>query len=231
MPQLSVVIPVFNEEKTLAQLISQINNLPLKNIEVIVVDDGSTDSSRKIAAQLLAKKKISRLYLRKKNLGKGAALKTGFKLATGDMVVIQDADLEYDPNDYERLIKPILEGRADVVYGSRFLGSRPHRVLYFWHYIANQMLTLWSNIFTNLNLSDMETGFKVFKREVLKDIDITERSFGIEPELTVKISQKKVRIYEVGISYHGRTYDEGKKIGLKDFFRALYVVVKWSLIG
>ncbi|MCL4208681.1 glycosyltransferase family 2 protein [Patescibacteria group bacterium] len=231
MPQLSVVIPVFNEEKTLAQLISQINNLPLKNIEVIVVDDGSTDSSRKIAAQLLAKNKISRLYLRKKNLGKGAALKVGFKLATGDMVVIQDADLEYDPVDYERMIKPIAEGRADVVYGSRFLGSRPHRVLYFWHYIANQLLTLWCNIFTNLNLSDMETGFKVFKREVLKDIDITERSFGIEPELTVKIAKKNVRIYEVGISYHGRTYDEGKKIGLKDFFRALYVVAKWSLIG
>lgn len=231
MPQLSVVIPVFNEEKTLAQLISQINNLPLKNIEVIVVDDGSTDSSRKIAAKLLLEKKISRLYLRKKNLGKGAALKIGFKLATGDMVVIQDADLEYDPADYERLIKPILEGRADVVYGSRFLGSRPHRVLYFWHYIANQLLTLWCNVFTNLNLSDMETGFKVFKREVLSDVDITERSFGIEPELTVKIAKKNVRIYEVGISYHGRTYDEGKKIGLKDFFRALYVVVKWSLIG
>lgn len=231
MPQLSVVIPVFNEEKTLAQLISQINNLPLKNIEVIVVDDGSTDSSRRVAAKLLLEKKISRLYLRKKNLGKGAALKVGFKLATGDMVVIQDADLEYDPLDYERMIQPILEGRADVVYGSRFLGSRPHRVLYFWHYIANQLLTLWCNVFTNLNLSDMETGFKVFKREVLSDVDITERSFGIEPELTVKIAKKNVRIYEVGISYHGRTYDEGKKIGLKDFFRALYVVVKWSLIG
>lgn len=231
MPQLSVVIPVFNEEKTLAQLISQINNLPLKNIEVIVVDDGSTDSSRRVAAKLLLEKKISRLYLRKKNLGKGAALKVGFKLATGDMVVIQDADLEYDPLDYQRMIQPILEGRADVVYGSRFLGSRPHRVLYFWHYIANQLLTLWCNVFTNLNLSDMETGFKVFKRGVLSDVDITERSFGIEPELTVKIAKKNVRIYEVGISYHGRTYDEGKKIGLKDFFRALYVVVKWSLIG
>lgn len=229
MPLLSVVIPVFNEEKTLQQVVSQVLGSPIKDIEVIVVDDGSTDQSRKIAVKLFKQGKIQRLFLRKKNAGKGAAIKTGFKLATGQIVVIQDADLEYDPNEYGRLIEPIVTGRADVVYGSRFVSSRPHRVVYFWHYLANQMLTLWSNIFTNLNLTDMETGYKVFKRKVLNGLEITERAFGIEPEITVKIAKKKVRIYEVGISYHGRTYDEGKKIGLKDFFRAVWVVVKFSL--
>lgn len=231
MPQLSVVIPVYNEEKTLAQVISQIHASKVKNLEVIVVDDGSTDNSRKIAARLLKQGQVNRLFLRKTNAGKGAALKIGFKLATGELVIVQDADLEYDPADYQRLIQPIIDGRADVVYGSRFLGSRPHRVLYFWHYLANVLLTLWSNMFTNLNLSDMETGYKVFRRQVVQSLDITERGFGIEPEMTVKIAKQQVRIYEVGIGYHGRTYDEGKKIGLKDFFRALYVVVKFSLFA
>lgn len=229
MPLLSIVIPVFNEEKTLAQVISQIRSSSITDREIIVVDDGSTDNSRKIAVRLLYQGKIQRVILRRQNLGKGAALRAGLAAATGELVVIQDADLEYDPEDYERLIAPIVEGRADVVYGSRFLGSRPHRVLYYWHYIANQILTTWSNIFTNLNLSDMETGYKVFRRSALLGLTITERGFGIEPEITAQVAKAKLRVYEVGISYHGRTYEEGKKIKLSDFFRALWVVVRCRL--
>ena len=231
MSLLSIVIPVYNEERTLEKIIDLIHSGPIKDFEIIVVDDKSTDDSRKIATKLFRQAKIDRLFFKKLNGGKGSALKIGFKLAKGEIVIIQDADLEYDPYDYARLILPITQDRADVVYGSRFTGSQPHRVLYFWHYVANMLLTIWSNIFTNLNLTDMETGYKVFKREVIQSINLEERSFGIEPEITAKLSQMNLRIYEVGASYHGRTYNEGKKIQLKDFFIALWAVVKYSRLG
>jgi len=226
-PQLSVIMPVYNEQTTIEEIISQVRNSGIKSLELIVVDDKSTDETRKLLAKL--KNKIDVLVLKDTNGGKGSALREGIKKATGEIVNIQDADLEYDPQEYSKLIKPITDGRADVVYGSRFMGSDAHRVVYFWHFAANSLLTLFSNIFTNLNLTDMETCYKVFKREIIQSIDIKENSFGIEPEITAKIAKKKVRIYEVGISYHGRTYEEGKKIGLKDAFRAFWAIIKYNI--
>jgi len=226
-PQLSVIMPVYNEQTTIEEIISQVRNSGIKSLELIVVDDKSTDETRKLLAKL--KNKIDVLVLKDTNGGKGSALREGIKKATGEIVIIQDTDLEYDPQEYSKLIKPITDGRADVVYGSRFMGSDAHRVVYFWHFAANSLLTLFSNIFTNLNLTDMETCYKVFKREIIQSIDIKENSFGIEPEITAKIAKKKVRIYEVGISYHGRTYEEGKKIGLKDAFRAFWAIIKYNI--
>jgi len=228
-PKLSVVIPVYNEEKTIEKVITQVRNSGVKDIEIVVVDDKSVDGTRPILAKLYKAKKIDQLILKKENAGKGSAIKLGFKRATGEMLIIQDADLEYHPSEFPKLIKPIEEGLADVVYGSRFQGSEAHRVVYFWHFLANNLLTTLSNIFTNLNLTDMETGYKVFKAEIIKDINLQENSFGMEPEITAKIAKKRARIYEVGISYHGRTYEEGKKIGLKDAFRAVYAIVRYNL--
>ena len=228
-PALSIVIPAYNEESTIEEVLKAVHAALLPTIEVIVVDDGSKDDTRKILKRL-EKKYISKLIFRKKNGGKGAALRDGIQHATGSFVVIQDADLEYDPNDLPMVLQPLLSGRADVVYGSRFMGSAAHRVVYFWHYLANMSLTTLSNIFNNINLTDMETGYKMFKREILQDITITENAFGIEPEITAKIAHKNLRMYEVGISYHGRTYEEGKKIGLKDAFRAVWVIVKFGIL-
>ncbi|MCB9800801.1 MAG: glycosyltransferase family 2 protein [Pseudomonadales bacterium] len=227
-PVLSVIIPAYNEEKTIEAVLKSVHEAKLPTLEVIVVDDGSHDQTHKILKRV-EKKYIDTLIFREQNGGKGAALRDGIAAATGEYVVIQDADLEYDPNDLPALLQPLLDGRADVVYGSRFMGSSAHRVVYFWHYLANKSLTTLSNIFNNLNLSDMETGYKMFKRELIQQIEITENSFGIEPEITAKIAARRARIYEVGISYHGRTYEEGKKIGLKDAFRAVWVIVKYGI--
>ena len=226
---LTVVIPVYNEEETLEEIVSRVRAVPFQ-LEIITVDDGSTDRSREILTDLKERELIDQVIFHEANQGKGAALQTGFRAATGDWVVIQDADLEYDPAEYQDLIAPILEGKADVVYGSRFVGSGPHRVLFFWHYVANRMLTLLSNMMTNLNLTDMETCYKLFKREVLEQIHLKERRFGVEPEMTAKISKiKGIRIYEVGISYSGRSYEEGKKITWRDGIRALYCIVRYKL--
>ncbi len=226
---LTVVIPVYNEEETLEEIVSRVRSVPFQ-LEIITVDDGSTDRSREILNDLKGRQLIDQVILHETNQGKGAALQSGFQAATGDWVVIQDADLEYDPAEYQELISPILEGKADVVYGSRFVGSGPHRVLYFWHYVANRMLTLLSNMMTNLNLTDMETCYKLFRREILEQIELKERRFGVEPEMTSKISKiKGVRIYEVGISYSGRSYEEGKKITWRDGFRAMYCIVRYKL--
>jgi len=232
--KLSVVMPVYNEQATLREVISKVLAVPSSTgleaeIELICVDDGSTDSSRQILADLAAAHPQLRVLLQPKNMGKGAALRRGIQQSTGDYILIQDADLEYDPSDYPALLHPLLEGKADVVYGSRFLGSAPHRVLYFWHYVANRTLTLISNALTNMNLSDMETCYKVFRREILQSIPIEEDRFGFEPEITVKIAQRRLRVYEVGISYWGRTYEEGKKIGWKDGVRALWCLAKYTL--
>ncbi len=227
-PLLSVVVPVFNEEKTIKEIITSVRYAGISNIEIIVVDDGSTDGTRALLKKLSSS--IDICILRKKNGGKGAALRDGIAKATGKYVVIQDADLEYDPHDLPHLLQPLLDDRADVVYGTRFMGSRAHRVVYFWHYLANTYLTLLSNIFNNVNLTDMETGYKMFRNEVLQKITITENSFGIEPELTAKVAHMKVRMYEVGISYHGRTYEDGKKIGFKDAIRAVWVILKFGIL-
>lgn len=229
-PLLSVVIPAFNEEKTIETIINQVLKSGVKNQEIIVVDDCSRDNTRLILKKLFKAKKIDQLILKKENGGKGSALKIGFKKAKGKIIIIQDADLEYDPKEYPEIIRPIIERDADVVYGSRFVGSKPHRVVYFWHSIANRWLTLLSNFATNLNLTDMETCYKAFKSEVLQKIDIEEKSFGIEPELTAKIAKLNCKIYEVGISYHGRTYEEGKKIGFKDAIWALWAIQKYNYI-
>jgi len=226
--KLSVVMPVYNEQTTLARVIERVLCVGV-DIELLCVDDGSTDGSREILADLEKRFPQMRLLLQPRNMGKGAALRRGIQEATGDYVIIQDADLEYDPNDYGRLLEPLEAGQADVVYGSRFLGGGPHRVLYFWHSVANFFLTLLSNMITNLNMTDMETCYKVFRREVIQAIPLEEDRFGFEPEVTVKIAKRNLRVYEVGISYWGRTYAEGKKIGWKDGFRALWCLAKYAV--
>jgi glycosyltransferase involved in cell wall biosynthesis len=221
----SIVVPVFNEADTIRDLIARVSAVPIDR-EIIVVDDGSTDGTRGVLANLPPARGL-RVVFHDRNRGKGAALRTGFENATGDIVLVQDADLEYAPEEYPRLLQPILDGKADVVYGSRFSGGDSHRVLYFWHYVGNRFLTLLSNVFTNLNLSDMETCYKVFRREIIQGLDLEEDRFGFEPEVTAKLAALRCRIYEVGISYSGRTYDEGKKIGWKDGVRAVWCIVKY----
>ena len=227
--KLSVIIPCYNEEATIVSLVAAVINSSYKNKEIIIVDDCSTDGTRQILKEQL-KDQVHQIFFHESNQGKGAALRTGIQAATGDIVVIQDADLEYDPNDYPLLVEPILKDFADVVYGSRFLGGQPHRVLYFWHRVGNGFLTLMSNMFTDLNLTDMESGYKVFKREIIQGITLKENRFGFEPEITAKVAKMKCRIYEVGISYHGRTYEEGKKIRWKDGVRALYCILKYRFV-
>ena len=226
--KLSVVMPVYNEQATLREVVARVLAVPLE-VELICVDDGSRDGSREILAELQIDHPQIRVMLQPKNMGKGAALRCGIQEATGDFIIIQDADLEYDPSDYPALLGPLIEDKADVVYGSRFLGSGPHRVLYFWHSVGNSILTLISNALTNMNMTDMETCYKVFRREILQSIPIEEDRFGFEPEITVKISKRRLRVYEVGIGYWGRTYEEGKKIGWRDGFRALWCLLKYSL--
>jgi len=226
--KLSVVMPIYNEQATLRQVAERVLSVPLE-IELICVDDGSRDGSRELLAELQKQHPQMRVFLQPKNMGKGAALRRGIQEATGEFVIIQDADLEYDPGDYPALLEPLLQGKADVVYGSRFLGAAPHRVLYFWHSVGNWFLTLVSNCLTNINLTDMETCYKVFRRDVIQSIPIEEDRFGFEPEITVKVAKRRLRIYEVGISYWGRTYEEGKKIGWKDGVRALWCLLKYSM--
>jgi glycosyltransferase involved in cell wall biosynthesis len=225
--KLSVVMPCYNERHTIREIVQRVTEQPY-DIELLIVDDGSKDGTREILAELAAQYPGIKLLFQPVNQGKGAALRRGFTEATGDVVLIQDADLEYDPRDYGKLLQPIIDGKADVVFGSRFLGG-PHRVLYFWHSIANGLLTTMSNMLTDLNLTDMETCYKVFKREVIQGIELTEDRFGFEPEVTAKVARvPNVRIYEVPISYAGRTYAEGKKIGLKDAVRAVVVMAKYG---
>jgi len=232
MGTLSVVIPAYNEAATLAAVVDAVLGAPPEGIgrEVIIVDDGSTDDTAAVAEQLALQHSNVHLHRHKRNLGKGAALRTGFEACTGDWVIVQDADLEYDPAEYGRLLKPILDDKADVVYGSRFVGGDAHRVLFFWHSVGNMLLTLLSNMFTDLNLTDMESGYKLMRREVVESVTIREDRFGFEPEITAKIARGGWRVYEVGISYSGRSYAEGKKIGWKDGVWAIWCVVKYRFV-
>ncbi len=226
---LSIVVPCFNEEETIQKCVKRILSIAEKNLklEIIIVDDASTDRSLEIARYFEAYPEV-RVLVHDFNQGKGAALRTGFQFASGDYVAVQDADLEYDPNELKKLLIPLIQGHADVVYGSRFLSVNPHRVLYFWHYMGNRFLTFFSNMFTDLNLTDMETCYKVFRSDIVKKIKIEEDRFGFEPEITAKIANMKLKIYEMGISYYGRTYEEGKKIGVKDGVRALYCIFRYN---
>jgi len=227
--QLSVIIPCYNEQATIRTIVDAVLASPVADLEIIIVDDCSTDGTREILRSEIAPR-VGKVIYHERNQGKGAALRSGIAAAGGEFVVIQDADLEYDPQEYPILLEPLLNGKADVVFGSRFMGGRPHRVLYFWHSLGNRFLTMFSNMFTDLNLTDMETCYKVFRREIVQGITIEENRFGFEPEITAKIAKKQCRIYEVGISYSGRTYVEGKKIGWKDGVRAVYCILKYNLL-
>jgi glycosyltransferase involved in cell wall biosynthesis len=226
--KLSIIVPCYNEVSTISGIIQKIQQSLTHDIEIIVVDDASTDGTIEILKKEITPI-VDKVIYHEVNRGKGAALRTGFSKATGDIVVVQDADLEYDPKELMLLMEPILENKADVVFGSRFMSGRPHRVVYFWHYVGNRFLTLLSNMFTNINLSDMETCYKMFRREIIQSIEIQEDRFGFEPEITAKIARSGYRIFEVGISYYGRTYQEGKKIGWKDGFRAIYAILKYNV--
>jgi glycosyltransferase involved in cell wall biosynthesis len=226
--KLSVIIPCYNEQNTIREIIRAVVASPVPDKEIIVVDDGSTDGTKDLLKSELAPM-INKLIFHEHNMGKGAALRSGVREATGDIVIVQDADLEYNPQEFLLMMEPIVMGKADVVFGSRFMGGKPHRVLYFWHYAGNTFLTLLSNMLTNLNLTDMETCYKAFRREIIQSIDIEEERFGFEPEITAKVAKMKIRIYEVGISYHGRSYAEGKKINWKDGVRALFCIFKYNI--
>jgi len=229
MPTLSVVIPCFNEAATIESIVDAVERSPVRDLEIILVDDGSTDGTRELLRDKL-EGRVARVIYHASNRGKGAALRSGFAAATGDMILIQDADLEYDPQEYPQLIAPILAGKADVVFGSRFSGGSSTRVLYYWHYLGNRCLTTLSNMLTNINLTDMEVCYKVFRREVLQQIHLEEDRFGFEPEITAKVARLGCRIYEVGISYAGRTYKEGKKVGWRDGVRAVWCILKYNLL-
>ncbi len=226
--KLSIIIPCYNEVHTIKDIIAAVKASPVKDTEIIIVDDFSRDGTRELLKGEV-ESTVDKVIYHEINQGKGAALRTGIAHATGDLVVIQDADLEYDPNEYPLLMEPILRNKADIVFGSRFMGAGPHRVVYFWHMMGNKFLTLLSNMFTNLNLTDMETCYKMFRREIIQSIKIEESRFGFEPEITAKVAKGSYRIYEVGISYYGRTYADGKKIGWKDGFRAIFAILKYNL--
>ena len=227
--RVSIVIPCYNESATIRKLVHSVLNSPIDDPEVIIVDDCSSDGTREILKEEI-EPLVARVVYHEANQGKGRALRTAIRHASGDVVLVQDADLEYNPQEYPNLLQPILDGRADVVYGSRFLSGNPHRVLYFWHYVGNKFLTLLSNMFTNLNLTDMETCYKVFRRSVLEQIQIEENRFGFEPEITAKVARLGCPIYEVGISYSGRTYAEGKKVNWRDGVSAIWYIVKYNLL-
>lgn len=228
--KLSVVIPCYNEVKTIQDVVIAVQNSSIENLEIIIVDDYSTDGTRELL-QSEIESQVALVAYHSENLGKGAALNTGFSLVTGDIAIVQDADLEYDPQEYSSMIQPILDGKADVVFGSRFMGANPHRVVYYWHMVGNKFLTMLSNMLTNINLTDMETCYKAFKSEIIRSIKIEESRFGVEPELTAKVAKMNCRIYEVGISYYGRTYQEGKKIGWRDGFKAIFCILKYNLFS
>ena len=226
--KLSIIIPCYNEKEQIPRLIYLVKESPVEDKEIILVDDGSNDGTTELIRSNI-ESMVDKVIYHPRNMGKGASIKSALKYVTGDMVIIQDADLEYDPNEYLKLMAPIIDGKADVVYGSRFLGGGPHRVHLFWHYVGNKFLTLLSNMVTNLNLTDMETCYKLFRTEIIKGIDIKEKGFGIEPEITAKIAKTRCRIYEIGISYYGRSYNEGKKINWKDGLKAIFTIIKYSI--